>query len=180
MCGNNELVEISLRCGADRATVIPVEDIPFDPGLRAYCEANVCGCYGKNYACPPGVGPAEEVIAKARRHERALVLQSIGRLEDSFDWEGMRRAAERHAEIAAATAGELRERGLAFLQLGAGGCTVCPVCAQAEGTPCRFPDRAVSSLEAYCVNVSALAAQCGMKYINGENTVTYFSAYLFA
>ena len=44
---------------------------------------------------------------------------------------------------------------------------------------CRFPDRAMSSLEAYGVNVSELAVQCGMRYINGENTVTYFGAVFF-
>lgn len=27
--------------------------------------------------------------------------------------------------------------------------------------------------------VSELAASCGMKYINGQNTVTYFGAVLF-
>lgn len=43
----------------------------------------------------------------------------------------------------------------------------------------RFPDRAMSSLEAYGVNVSELAVQCGMRYINGENTVTYFGAVFF-
>jgi hypothetical protein len=35
------------------------------------------------------------------------------------------------------------------------------------------------SLEAYGVNVSALASAAGMKYINGQNTVTYFGAVLF-
>jgi hypothetical protein len=36
------------------------------------------------------------------------------------------------------------------------------------------------SLEAYGVNVSKLAASAGMKYINGQNTVTYFGAVLFS
>ncbi|MBM3710008.1 MAG: DUF2284 domain-containing protein, partial [Actinobacteria bacterium] len=35
------------------------------------------------------------------------------------------------------------------------------------------------SLEAYCMNVSTLAELCNMKYINGQNTVTYFGAFLF-
>ena len=37
----------------------------------------------------------------------------------------------------------------------------------------------IASLETYCVNVSQLANKCGMKYTNGANTVTYFSAILF-
>ena len=41
------------------------------------------------------------------------------------------------------------------------------------------PDKALASLEAYCISVSDLAASCGMKYINGQNTVTYFGAVMF-
>ena len=65
------------------------------------------------------------------------------------------------------------------LHLGAGGCRVCPVCANREDKPCRFPEKALSSLEAYGINVSKLAELAGMKYINGQNTVTYFGAVFF-
>ena len=44
--------------------------------------------------------------------------------------------------------------------------------------PCRFPEKAIGSLEAYGVNVSLLAQTAGMRYINGQNTVTYFGAIL--
>ena len=36
-----------------------------------------------------------------------------------------------------------------------------------------------SSWRLYGINVSELAASSGMKYINGQNTVTYFGALLF-
>ena len=65
------------------------------------------------------------------------------------------------------------------MHLGAGGCGVCKVCAKRSDEPCRFPDLAIASLESYGVNVSAMAASAGMKYINGVNTVTYFGAVLF-
>ena len=66
-----------------------------------------------------------------------------------------------------------------IIQLTAGKCTVCKVCTLIENKPCRFPDKAISSLEAYCMNVSILAKLCHMNYINGQNTVTYFGAFLF-
>ena len=69
--------------------------------------------------------------------------------------------------------------GQKALHLGAGGCRLCPVCGKKTGEPCRFPHKALASLESYGINVSKLAAQCGMRYINGENTVTYFGAALF-
>ena len=65
------------------------------------------------------------------------------------------------------------------LHLGAGGCGVCKSCAKRTDEPCRFPELAMPSLEAYGVNVSKLASAAGMKYINGQNTVTYFGMVLF-
>ena len=41
------------------------------------------------------------------------------------------------------------------------------------------PALAMSSLEAYGIDVAQLAKQAGMKYINGVNTVTYFGAVFF-
>ena len=66
--------------------------------------------------------------------------------------------------------------GCKVLHLGAGGCHVCERCAKMDDQPCRFPEKAVSSLETYGVNVSELAKSAGMKYINGQDTVTYFAA----
>ncbi|MEG1427664.1 MAG: DUF2284 domain-containing protein, partial [Oscillospiraceae bacterium] len=62
------------------------------------------------------------------------------------------------------------------LYLGAGGCGLCDTCAIVTGEPCRFPENALASLESYGVSVSELATACGMRYINGANTVTYFGA----
>ena len=65
------------------------------------------------------------------------------------------------------------------LHLGVGNCGVCEKCAKLTNEPCRYPDLALPSLESYGVNVSELAKASGMKYINGQNTVTYFGAVLF-
>ena len=64
------------------------------------------------------------------------------------------------------------------LMLGAGGCNYCKRCAAADDKPCPFPDKAFASLEAYGIYVSQLAEAAGLKYINGQNTITYFSAIL--
>ncbi len=168
-----------LEQGAFKARVIDTDSIPFDKGLRAYCEANMCGSYDKNWACPPGVGEPDELIARAGGYSHALVFQTVGELEDSFDLEGMEAAAARHAAVAEAVRGRVTGEMSSYLFLTAGGCTVCKTCARAEDKPCRFPEKAISSLEAYCINVAALAGRCGMKYINGKDTVTYFGAILF-
>ena len=63
--------------------------------------------------------------------------------------------------------------------MGSYGCGLCPVCAKKTDEPCRFPDLAMSSLEAYGIYVSKMAEAAGMNYINGANTVTYFGAVFF-
>ena len=106
----------------------------------------------------------------------------MGQLEDSFDIEGMLEAGKLHNDLAQAISRWAREAGAFgedWLHLGAGGCRLCPVCAKRTGEPCRHPHDAMASLETYGVAVSELAASCGMKYINGQNTVTYFGAVLF-
>ncbi len=175
----DQLISTCLDSGVYRAAVIETDRIPFDESLRAYCEANVCGAYNKNYACPPCVGSPKEVIHKAKQYKKALVFQTVTKLEDSFDVEGMEKAEKSHEETAKKIYAEISSKIAPFLQLTAGGCRVCPVCAKTEEKPCRFPELAISSLEAYCMNVSTLAPICEMKYINGANTVTYFGMFLY-
>ena len=177
---NENLVKICIEAGAYKAFILTTDKIPFDESLRSYCEANICGNYGKNYACPPGVGDGIELIEKAKKYRKALIFQTVNQIEDSFDFDGMKEAASKHSKIADTINKYMKKQSDNYLQLTAGECSVCKVCAQIENKPCRFPDRAISSLEAYCMNVSILAELCNMKYINGQNTVTYFGAFLFS
>jgi len=163
--------------GVTAAALLPVSDIPFDPELRKSCEANRCGIYGKNWACPPLVGTVEELIEKAKTYDTALVFENVYKISDSFDIEGMQEASERHKKLARAI-NDLPSRPKDSVVLGAGGCDFCERCAAADNEPCRFPGKAFASLEAYGVYVSELAAACGLKYINGVNTITYFGAVL--
>lgn len=167
--------------GALNAAVIPVEQVKFDLVFRAMCEANSCGNFGKCWMCPPDVGNAEDLIAHAKTYDHVLVYQTVGQLEDSYDWEGMMEAAANQNALAQKLAVVFKKLPFARkLHLGAGGCHVCETCAKRTDEPCRFPDRAMASLETYCIHVSALAASAGMNYINGKDTVTYFGVLLFS
>ena len=177
---NQQLIDLALRLGATKASVVRVADITFSAEFRQLCAMNSCGLYGKCWMCPPDVGEIEQLIAKAQSFDYALVYQTIGQLKDSFDIEGMLSAGERHNHLVI----KIAEHSGAFpfsqsLNLGSGGCSVCESCAKRDNQPCRFPDRAISSLEAYCIQVSRLAAACGMPYHSGENTITNFGAFLF-
>lgn len=175
-----KLTEQVIAQGADRAAVLAVSEIELDAGFRSLCESNACGNYGRCWMCPPDAGDIEELMEEIRTYENALVYQTIGLLEDSYDIEGMAAAAEKHNSLSRRLKGLFEgEDFTKVLHLGAGGCHLCPVCARVDGLPCRRPEDAISSLETYGINVSKLAAACGMKYINGQNTVTYFGAVFY-
>ena len=165
--------------GMDHAAVLPVEQIRFEPSLISLCESNACGNYGKNWTCPPRVGNTKELIAKAKTFKNILVFQKIYQLEDSFDVEGMQESSRNFQKLIRDVHTRCKQADFQFLLLGAGGCRFCEECAAVSDEPCRFPEEKIASLESYSIQVSSLAEACGMKYINGANTVTYFGGILY-
>lgn len=182
MCGEYEdIIQAILALGASAAAVVQVSELSFEPGFRKLCESNACGNYGKSYMCPPDIGSVEKLIEEAEGYDYAIVYQTVSALEDSYDFEGMLEAGARHNDLARQVKKLPQLECLPrALHLGAGGCRLCSVCGKKTGIPCRYPDEAMSSLEAYGINVSELSKLCGMKYINGPDTVTYFGAVLIS
>jgi len=173
------LQQKALELGAYKAGTVDVKDIVLDAFFRRMCESNACGNYGKNYTCPPDIGDIDALMAKVKTYHKAIVYQTVGELEDSYDFEGMMETGTKHADLVQKMWDFTDGLKLAnILHLGAGGCHLCPVCGKISGTPCAHPERAMASLEAHGINVSKLAEQAGMKYINGQNTVTYFGVIL--
>ena len=176
-----ELTEEVKRLGAFKSGVIVTGEIVTDKIFREICLSNSCGMCGKCYMCPPDIGDIDVLMSSIKDYDYALVYQTVSELEDSFDFEGMINAKKSFYPIAQSLRDVFKEKGLSHvLHLGAGGCGVCEKCAKRTNEPCRFPEKAMPSLEGYGVNVSELARAAGMKYINGQNTVTYFGAVLFS
>lgn len=158
---------------------IKVSDITFEPELIDLCKQNHCGNYGKCYTCPPLVGETASLIEKAKTFDNAIIFQKIYPLEDSFDIEGMGEASRDFKELVQTVNDMCSADRENMLVLSAGGCKLCERCGAIDGIPCRFPEKALASLESYGMNVSKLAAACGINYINGQNTVTYFGGVLY-
>ncbi len=176
----NILTEKVLQSGAARAAVIDTNQLVMDASFRDICAANACGMYGKCWMCPPDIGDIHMLMDEIHTYDFVLVYQTVSPLEDSFDIEGMYEAGNIHNQLAQHVRGVFVSAGIEnALHLGVGGCRICQACAKVEGEPCRFSDKAMSSLEAYGINVSQMAAAAGMKYTNGINTVTYFGAAFF-
>ena len=158
-------------------------EVRFDMRFRELCKNNTCGSYGRNYMCPPAIGSLEDCISEVLRFDRALIIETIYPIEDSFDYEGMMDGGKVHDENVNKVWDYIKDnRGhINYSELkilGAGGCRVCPKCGILDDTPCRVPEKAISSLEAHGIDVAHLTTAHGLNYVNGENTVTYVALYL--
>lgn len=181
VCVQQKVKEALESLGLTRYGVVPVGLIVFSEAFREACESNQCGKYGSNWSCPPGVGEPAELIARARRFQSGLVLQTVWPLEDEFDFDGMMAGGQKHNELfreAVKRVAPLLSSG-ATLALSAGACSVCETCTFPSGEPCRLPERALASLESYGIDVAQLIAAAGLAYRNGPNTVSYVGLILF-
>ena len=153
-------------------------EIPFSDAVVAACRENKCGQYGTCWTCPPGVGTLESLKERALSFNNAVLFTCKYDLEDCFDFEGMQAAAGKSRELLFSIADKLRADGVRFQAMGCGSCDLCSKCTYPDA-PCRFPDRALISMEACGINVVELAKNVGVRYNNGSDTVTYFSIILY-
>lgn len=172
------LIQAALNCGATKAAIIPVEKIVMSADFYKICEGNSCGNFGQCWMCPPYLGDIEELMAKVKTYSHGLLYQTISEIEDSFDIEGMFEAGKRHSELSQKMeqSGEMPEKRL---HLSCGGCRLCERCARRDDQPCRYPDKALGSMEGYGIDVYRTTKETELKYINGPDTVTYFGIVLF-
>ena len=177
--GNLSYVDLALDAGACKATIISVEDIVLNAVFRDICKSNGCGMYGRCWMCPPDVGDIETLMAKVRTYRQGLLYQTISDIEDSFDIEGMQEAGRRHVLVSQRLEAFMMLEVGDHLHLSCGGCRVCERCAKLDGLPCRDPERAMPSMEGYGIDVYNTCKPTALKYINGQNTVTYFGIVLF-
>lgn len=174
-----QMIQAAYGEGFSAAELIDTNDIVFDPAFRPYCEENLCGQYGVNYACPPVCGTVEEMKSRVLRHKKALVLQSIWQVTDYGDVPAIKQAKKAHNAAQLRLVEKLREEGHDGLIVGASGCALCSPCAMVEGLPCKFPQYRYSCMSAYCIFVKKLADSCKMEYDCGEGLLALFGMYTF-
>jgi predicted metal-binding protein len=104
-------------------------------------------------------------------------VQTTGGLEDDFDYEAMRDAGLRQKELFDSFRAELAADYPGLLALGNGTCEICEKCACPDSA-CRFPGKAISSMEAFGLVVSDVCEKNGLGYYYGSRTITYTGCYL--
>ena len=146
------------------AALIPAREIPVDGSFRKFCEDNLCGKYNANYSCPPGCGAVEEVHRRLLGAEKALVLQSIYDIGSYENKEAVLKSKKNLNMLVLQLTEEFRKLGLDCFCLGYGGCPLCDPCRQVTGEPCAFPEKRISCMSAYCIDVGKLAGKCGLEF----------------
>ncbi len=181
MMNQESLIRTALDSKASHAAILDVSQIRFHEDFRKACEKNFCRKYDTNWMGPPAIGPIEKLMQRAALYKKGLLFQTVHATNGSFDMKGMLEGAKAHQAVFRELLKTIRkqypENGI--LPLDAGCCSLCEKCAYLDRQPCRRPDEAVSSVEAYGINVLALQKSAGLPYSHGKNKICYVGLILF-
>ena len=175
---NMEMLEaMAKEAGFTNVAPLDAATIELKDEVRDMCNANACRVYGKNWSCPPACGELKDLRAQVGQYHGGILVQTVGDVEDSMDFEGMMEAEAAHKAHFLALHEKLLERWPNLLALGAGTCTRCRECTYPDA-PCRFPDKRFSSMEAYGMVVMETCKANGLGYYYGPQHIAYTSCFL--
>lgn len=172
-----ELEKASGEIGFTHIAPLDPSTIVLKEEVRKMCEANTCGRYNKCWSCPPGCGSLEEFAEQIKEYQHGILVQTVGEIEDSMDFEAMMDAEALHKRHFLQMNEFLRGKYPKTLAIGTGSCTQCKECTYPDA-PCRFPDRRVSSMEAYGMLVLEVCKDNHLGYYYGPNTIAYTGCFL--
>ncbi|MDR3363944.1 MAG: DUF2284 domain-containing protein [Clostridiales Family XIII bacterium] len=181
MCGKGELLLEKTKGAAtvNQADFFDPDILAFTDDVRQMCEQNTCGRYGRAWNCPPVCGTVKELEAACRHYSKGIFVNTVSRIKDSFDWEGMQAGGRGLCNLLEDIRRFAQEAGMADYRIfGGGGCYGCKDCSYPD-TPCHHPDKLFTPIEACGINVLQAAKDAGFKYTNGQNTVTFFGMVLY-
>ena len=156
-----ELLALAKSCGFTASAPLDPASIELKQAVRDMCKENTCGQYRTQLS----------------GYSTGLLVQTTGAIEDSFDFEGIQAIEQQHKQHFDAMHETLRPLYPKLLPLGAGCCTRCRDCTYPDA-PCRFPEKMVSSMEAYGMLVLEVCKANGLSYYYGPDTMTYTSCFL--
>ena len=171
------LLDLGRLYGFDHVGELNVPALEFDSRVREMCAADRCHLYGRCWTCPPHCGTLEESKERAGRYRRGILLQSTGRMADDFDYEAIEATLKRQQRQFANLVSVVRRQYPDCLPMSSGGCPLCRDCTCPDA-PCRFPERAIPSMEAYGLLVSKVCLDSGAGYNYGPRTITFTACIL--
>lgn len=175
------IVKNILNFGAKYAKVFKTEDLEFSSKFRDYCKDNLCGHYGTNWMCPPGVGEIEDLKENIMKFKNGVVYQTIHPVRNIKDTKETDKIRDTHNHFTRMLNKHLRDKYKTndMLPMGAGPCVICKNCSYIKGEKCLFPEEAISSAEAYGIDLGALLKSCGLQFNYSADTLAYVGIILF-
>ena len=99
----------------------------------------------------------EDVIGHENLIEHLQSAIAMKKISHAYIFDGEKGAGKNFlADIFAAT--------LQCENQGTEPCGTCTSCKQAEGKPCVFPEKKISCMSAYCIDVGKLAKNCELPF----------------
>ena len=130
--------------GADPAIVIDPRQVVTAPWTVFKCQFG-CGSFGKNHCCPPAAPSYEKTRAILDSYRTGILFRV-------HHWNATSMAAECARKLYL----DGYYKAIAF---GSGPCRLCKSCDPAG---CRFPEKAIPSMEACGIDVFATARSLGL------------------
>lgn len=175
----NKYVQIAKKYfGFEQAAELKIASLEFLPEVRAMCSENRCGSYGKRWTCPPGCGTLQQISDKAKVYKHGILIQTVKTLEDEFDWETMMETEKLQKKRMEQFVGFMQSQCRQCLPMSSGTCCICEECTYPD-RPCRFPDKAWSSMEAYGLLVQDVCIRSGLNYYYGKQMISYTGCVLY-
>ena len=177
MLNYEKLTALAAECGFTYSAPLDVAKFEFLQEVRDMCAADKCHKYNKSWACPPACGSLEEIREKVAGYSEGILVQTVGDIEDSWDWDGIMDAAKTHSGNFMSMWNKLGKEYAHIFAMGTGGCPICETCSYPDN-PCRFPDKKSISMEAYGLFVSKVCADNNLAYNYGADKIAYTACFL--
>ena len=172
-----KLAAMARECGFTHSAPLNISTLEFRQDVRDMCNADRCNNFGKSWSCPPACAALEEMRERVSEFSGGVLVQTVGELEDSYDWDGIMDAGARQkSSFAKMWAGLEKEYGH-VLAMGSGSCKLCESCTY-PGSPCRFPEKMEVSMEACGLLVSKVCSDNALAYNYGPNKIAFTSCFL--
>jgi predicted metal-binding protein len=177
MSNYEKLADTAKDSGFTHYAPLDVSTLDFMQEIRDMCNADKCRNYNTSWSCPPACVSLEEMRDRVKGYETGILVQTVGELEDSLDWDGIQATGERHKENFKRMRAALDKKPLSVLALGAGKCNICEECTYPD-SPCLFPEKMEVSMEASGLFVSKVCTDNNLAYNYGPERIAFTSCFL--
>ena len=173
----NELAKTAKECGFTHYAQLEISTLEFKQEVRDMCNPEQCRNYNKSWSCPPACASLEEMRERVKEYTTGILVQTVGEIEDSLDWDGIMETGACHKENFGRMMAELSKKHPTLLAMGAGECRICETCTYPDN-PCRHPDKMETSMEACGLFVSKVCSDNDLDYNYGQEKIAFTSCFL--